>query len=405
MNNFVPTHKQHNTRKMQDYHIIRGALVKSTNEYVHPSLANKTDLFVCSDSDCAKDVILCRGTVVRDYFRHKIDKLTQCTRYNHATACSESQLHADAKSAIKNLIDKNIQIIMYRPCDECKQRIQYDVPKITDASSVILEHRFTYNGQLKIADVAYITRKTSEIIGIFEIYHTHKTNTNDRPEPWFEIEAQSLLIQLSSKNFTLDAISIQCCRIKKCDNCEKVHLLMIQKTEKKNIAHAAALYVAAKKAARIKDVAAKNAPRIEAKRIAKQNDIMEAKKRKDYEKAVRINALKFIGSIQTHAQLFKTSRLLNNYLTYVNYVQSSNQCLFDGSMVHDRILNARALIKNNQSIKTLNFQLKQIEKYIFTNQRLLRTKFIQDNPTMDKRVNNITWKLSITNPNVVLDIF
>lgn len=52
---------------------------------------------------------------------------------------------------------------------------------------------------------------------IFEIYNTHKTNEDERPEPWFEINAYELLkIQIGENKL----INISCIRNKKCKLCE-----------------------------------------------------------------------------------------------------------------------------------------------------------------------------------------
>jgi hypothetical protein len=77
-----------------------------------------------------------------------------------------------------------------------------------------LEHRFEYDG-LKIADVAYIDN--GDIVCIFEICNTHKTCRENRPEPWFEIDAVTLIqcVNLSTnKN-----IIINCIRNELCEKC------------------------------------------------------------------------------------------------------------------------------------------------------------------------------------------
>jgi uncharacterized protein YkuJ len=79
-----------------------------------------------------------------------------------------------------------------------------------------MEYRFEYNG-LKIADVVYLD--AGEILCIFEIYNTHKTNSNNRPEPWFEIDALTL-INLVANNANND-LSITCIRCEKCEECIK----------------------------------------------------------------------------------------------------------------------------------------------------------------------------------------
>ena len=78
-----------------------------------------------------------------------------------------------------------------------------------------LEHRFEHNNGVKIADVGYLDE--DEIVCIFEIYNTHKTRSEDRPEPWFEIDAVTLInIANENKNPVLE---IPCIRCENCPEC------------------------------------------------------------------------------------------------------------------------------------------------------------------------------------------
>lgn len=188
-------------------HILSlGAIKKLTGEYVYPKIANKQDEYICPE--CNKTLIFCNGEIRGRYFRHKVDN--SCTYYNNPT---ETQIHKDAKSLLKSLIENKITITFIRNCYCCKQKEEFEIPEITETSSILLEYRFEYNG-LKIADVVYIDNK--ERVCIFEIYHTHKTFSEDRPEPWFEIDAEELI---KSANNTLKAMQIPCIRNEKCETC------------------------------------------------------------------------------------------------------------------------------------------------------------------------------------------
>jgi hypothetical protein len=61
--------------------IIRlGAFKHDTNEYIHPSLANKTDKYVCPN--CNKDVMFKKGLIKIPHFAHYKDndnKLSELT--------------------------------------------------------------------------------------------------------------------------------------------------------------------------------------------------------------------------------------------------------------------------------------------------------------------------------------
>ncbi len=188
-----------------------GAINKKTGEYVYPRIANKIDEYSCPE--CHKDLIICQGNIRVHHFRHKIDAINPCHHYSNPT---ESQIHKDAKILLKTLLEKNVNISFIRNCPTCKNDDEFEIPPITESSSIQLEHRFDYNG-LKIADVAYIDN--GEILCIFEIYHTHKTDKENRPEPWFEIDALSIInIANTTQSNTL---KIKCIRNKKCDECIK----------------------------------------------------------------------------------------------------------------------------------------------------------------------------------------
>jgi hypothetical protein len=186
-----------------------GAINKTTGEYVYPKIANKKDNYICPD--CNKDLILCQGEIRIPYFRHKVDTINPCNHYNNP---SESQIHKDAKLLLKYLLEKKTTLTFERKCVECKHNEEFEIPEITDTSIIQLEHRFEYGG-LKIADVAYLD--DNEIFCIFEICNTHKTCSEDRPEPWFEINAEELIRMANNNDFT--SLKIPCMRCEKCKNC------------------------------------------------------------------------------------------------------------------------------------------------------------------------------------------
>lgn len=191
--------------------ISLGAIDKNTNEYRYPKIANKKDKYVCPD--CDKDVILVKGNILRPHFRHKTSK-NPCKYYDNP---GESQIHKDAKLFLKQLLENKTSIQFIRNCSSCKRCDVKDVtlPEQTENSTVVLEHRFIYNGNTKIADVAHICG--DNILAIYEICHTHKILSEDRPEPWVEIDAKSLLSSVN--NSSLDLI-IPCKRDAVCRFCD-----------------------------------------------------------------------------------------------------------------------------------------------------------------------------------------
>jgi len=186
-----------------------GAINKITGEYVYPKIANKKDEYICSE--CNKDLILCQGEIRVHHFRHKIDTINPCHHYSNPT---ETQIHKDAKLLLKNILEKKMPISFIRNCCCCKKNEEFQIPEIGETSIIQLEYRFEFNG-IKIADIAYI--EDGELLCIFEICHTHKTCSENRPEPWFEINAETLIKFANDTNLT--SLQIPCIRCEKCDDC------------------------------------------------------------------------------------------------------------------------------------------------------------------------------------------
>jgi hypothetical protein len=198
-----------------------GAINKLTGEYVYPKIANKKDKYICPE--CNKDLILCQGEKIVHHFRHKVDSVNPCHHFSKPT---ESQQHKEAEWLLKFLFESKTPITVYRICCCCKKNEEYEIPEMTEGSVIQLEHRFEYNGP-KIADVAYLDN--GEFVGIFEICNTHKTRSEDRPEPWFEIDAETL-IKMANDN-SLTSLQIPCIRCEKCEDCikEEKRRIILQK--------------------------------------------------------------------------------------------------------------------------------------------------------------------------------
>jgi len=203
-----------------------GAINKLTGEYVYPKIANKKDNYICPE--CNKDLILCQGKIQVHHFRHKVDSINPCHHYNSP---GESQIHKDAKMLLKTLLERKIPISFIRNCCCCKKNEEFEIPEITETSVIQLEYRFEYNG-IKIADVAYID--DNEILCIFEICNTHKTCSENRPEPWFEFDAKTL-IKMANDN-RLTSLKIPCIRCEKCDDCiESEKRILLNIIEEKRV--------------------------------------------------------------------------------------------------------------------------------------------------------------------------
>lgn len=200
-----------------------GAINRKTQEYVYPKVANKKDEYICPD--CNNELILCKGEIRIPHFRHKVDNINPCHHYSNPT---ESQIHKDAKILLKNLLQRKIPTSFIRECCSCKKMEEFEIPEISESSTIELEYRFQYNGSLQVADVAYLNN--GEIVALFEIWYTHKTRSEKRPEPWFEIDAEKL-IRLANDD-SLTTLQIQCIRCEKCEECtemEKIKQILIKK--------------------------------------------------------------------------------------------------------------------------------------------------------------------------------
>ena len=197
-----------------------GAINKKTREYVSPKYANKKDNYSCPE--CDKDLILHQGNIRIHHFVHKFTESEPC---NYYTSPTESQIHKEAKIILKTLLDKKEKISFIRKCCCCKKDEEFEIPETSETSSIQLEYRFEYDGP-KVADVAYV--ENGEILCIFEIYYTHKTKCEKRPEPWFEIDAKSLIININNGSNI-----INCIRCEKCEECIQVEKDKIENKKQK----------------------------------------------------------------------------------------------------------------------------------------------------------------------------
>ena len=185
-----------------------GAINKQMLQYVLPDKASKSHEYICPD--CNKKLILCKGKIIKAYFRHKVDKKDPCQYYTNPT---ETQIHKDAKLRLKELIKtKNLKVNRY--CNNCKKTKQHSIPEFCEKSKICIEYKFEYNESNKLADVAFL--KDGNIEQIYEICQKHKTKEKDRPEPWFEFNAQDI-IELSKKE-DID-LQLNCIRDNNCDEC------------------------------------------------------------------------------------------------------------------------------------------------------------------------------------------
>ena len=199
-----------------------GAINKTTNKYEYPKIANKINKYKCPF--CEKDVIFRNGKIKQPHFAHyKSDN--PCSYYEKP---NETQIHKDAKLLMKTLLDNKNKILFYRECYECllEENTIFEYKIIdndyNENTIATMEYRFNYNNSNRSADVALVENK--DIKYIFEICYKNKTKEENRPEPWFEINAEKLINNINSvKNIdTNNEIRIECIRDYKCDYCKEV---------------------------------------------------------------------------------------------------------------------------------------------------------------------------------------
>jgi len=200
-----------------------GAINKNTNNYEYPKFADKKYKYKCPH--CDKNVIFKNGKIKIKHFSHyKSDN--KCFYYDSP---NESQIHKDAKLLMKTLLDSKKQIYINRTCNynsnihKCGRRchdICFDINEsYNENTQSIIEYKFNYKNSQKSADVALI--ENNVIKYIFEICYKHKTSEENRPEPWFEINASDLINQINSCESAeeTDIIIIKCIRNYTCHEC------------------------------------------------------------------------------------------------------------------------------------------------------------------------------------------
>jgi hypothetical protein len=193
-----------------------GAINKETLNYEYPKIASKKNKYKCPS--CDKDVIFRKGKIKTSHYAHKKSN-TPCYYYDRP---SESQIHKDAKMLMKTLLDKKTNISFYRKCNDCYENEDENINYILEINEesynntyAFIEHKFIYNNSNRSADVALV--ENNNIKYIFEICYKNKTKEENRPEPWFEIDAENLIKYINTNSKS--KIEIECKRQFKCEYC------------------------------------------------------------------------------------------------------------------------------------------------------------------------------------------
>jgi len=189
-----------------------GALLKGTNKYIYPGIANKSDEYVCIDIHCKSRVLLCNNPdnkKLKPYFRHY--KGVSCIKYNGSA--TESEIHKDAKRKIVAVLHKN-DITINKKCinENCNNIKRQIIEMLNPHQKIVQEFTFPYNSTKKQADLCLLDNQTMKYI--IEIYNTHRTEECNRPEPWFELNAKDVIKQVEKLEYIFD-----CKRYWRCDGC------------------------------------------------------------------------------------------------------------------------------------------------------------------------------------------
>jgi hypothetical protein len=196
-------------------HFQLGALNKHTNEYEYPAIASKLKFYKCPD--CDRDVIFKKGTINRPHFAHKKSD-SPCNYYDKP---NESQIHKDAKNLLYTILKNKIEFDITRRCAHCDAIYyisgEHKGNTIThhyyENGKPEIEFSFKYRHSNKRADVALVFDSICQYdTHFFEICYKNKTQSCNRPEPWFEFDALTLINDINDQINTDFPIVLTCIR-------------------------------------------------------------------------------------------------------------------------------------------------------------------------------------------------
>lgn len=161
------------------------AINVSTMKLEHPMEAVKTSKYSCPD--CSRDIKFCKGNINLPYFSH-YKSTNPCNFFDKP---SESEKHKNAKMLLFDRLRNRDSLVFYSECKRCKKT--EDNPILySENSTARVEYEFVFNKKKKVADVVLLNGDELEIV--FEIYNTHKTALDARPEPWYEVTVDDMLV-------------------------------------------------------------------------------------------------------------------------------------------------------------------------------------------------------------------
>jgi hypothetical protein len=169
--------------------------------------AEKGKTYICPI--CGDEIKLICGEINIWHFRHQ------------NLSNGKSKVHEYGQQCLQLLLtNPDINISIQKKC--CNDIIKIERENICE---VELEHNTKHNEENIKCDVATLD-ENGNVIHIFEIYYTHKTEEIKRPEPWFEIDAREF-----QESFDTNDITFNCIRNGKCIKCKnkKSNIRLVQR--------------------------------------------------------------------------------------------------------------------------------------------------------------------------------
>lgn len=144
------------------------------------------------------------------------------------TPASESIDHYCAKKKIKLLLEHGKIISIENLCQMRHLQSPTNLSLSTN-DKCLLEYHFIFNQANRYADLAIID-SSNNIKHIIEIYSSHRTSENNRPEPWYELSSLDVLKHKTLyKNLRVTSNCLDCKAFE-----EKNYLLCIESIKRNN---------------------------------------------------------------------------------------------------------------------------------------------------------------------------
>ena len=223
----------------------RGAIDQSNDEYSIPKYAIKSRKYKCPC--CDEYLILKKGLKNRHHFAHFAQD-NKCEFYDDSKKnqyiydrVNEQNLHKQAKKVLKRILEEKT-IIIIRPCAtmQCKTEIEFIIKPDQYNETIEIEHSMNLaDGRHIKPDVVKLS-KSKEILEIYEIFDSHKTEEENRLNlKWYEFQAKQIIEKYYDVSYNLfDTVLLKCCRqtIKclKCITAEQEYLLRCDRMRLKN---------------------------------------------------------------------------------------------------------------------------------------------------------------------------